>query len=359
MSTEVIIPEIETLAIKEQIAPDGVAALHAAFAPHFQSFAALYPDAREVQADQPKKARALRLKVRAVRIASDDTRKEMKADSLRRSRAIDGCHAILMQSLVPVDEALDKIEKAEELRDAARKNALKIERVAQLSPYTTNPELFALADMPDMQFAELLSGMKSAHAARIADAEAAAKVEQERVRAEEAERVRIVTENARLAKLADDERRERERVEAAASAERAAHDAKIAAERAEAARLAKIESDKRDAAEKERREQERKARAEADAKAQAALAKERAERERIQAEMRASLKADEDRVAAERAAAKRAAAAPDREKVRAFADRLAALGVPELSDDVTAARISEQMGAAYRWLINLSTKIGE
>ena len=380
MESTVIIPEIETEATKAGIAPDGIVALQTAFAPHFQAFAALAIEAKDVQQDEPKKARSLRLKIRAVRIASDDTHKEMKADSLRRGRAIDGIKNILLHSLVPVEEGLEKIEKAEELRAAAKREALKQTRTAEVQPFS-DPTFYDLAGMPDAQYSELLAGLKAAHAAKIAAAEAAEIARQEAARAAEAERMRIVQENARLQKLAEEEREAREKAERVAAEERAEAERKAsaeraeamarekairdeaekkaAAERAEAARLAKIEADKRDAAERARREKERKDRAEAEAKAAAAIAKERAERERIQAEVAAREKAEAERIAMEQAAAKRAAAAPDREKILALASAVGRIEIPELNDDNAANKIREQFAAMSRWLVTYSTKIGE
>jgi len=361
MGEVLIIPEIERIATENQIAADGMMAMQAKFAPHFQSFAVLAQEARTVQEDEPKRARALRLKIRAVRIAADDARKELKADSLRRSKAIDGINHILLHSLVPIEEGLEKIEKAEEIREKARKEALARERFEVLIVWTEHPEHFNLGEMPEAQFQELVGGMKSAHEAKIAAERAAqAKMEAE-IEAELAERARIREENARLAKLAEDERKERERVEAAARAERIAHDAKIAAERAEAARLAKIESDKREAVERALRDQERKERQEAEAKAHAAIAAERKAREeaerkakyeqdRARAVIAAREKAErEAREAADREA-KRRAAAPDQEKLETLALAIDAIAIPQLSDEKMRDTVADQLGKLASWI---------
>ena len=366
MESTIIIPEIERVATDAKIEHDGIIALQNKFSPHFQAFAALAEDAKAVRDDEPKKARTMRLKVRAIRLAADETRKEMKADSLRRGKAIDGVNNILLLAMAPVEEKLEQIEKAEEIREANRKTQLKLEREAQLAKYTDNPFMIGLEHMPDAQFADLLAGAKSVHDSKIAAQEAAAKAEHERKLAEEAERMRIVQENARLAKLAADEKAAREEAER-----------KAADERAESARLAKIEADKRDAAERAQREKERQEREREAAKAAAALAKERAERAeaemvaketlaketaaraKIQAEIAAKEKAEAERIAKEQAAAKKAAAAPDQEKVRRFADVVGNLDIPELADKAIQNKIREQIMAMNRWLVTLSTKIGE
>jgi colicin import membrane protein len=357
MSEVIIVPEIERVASENQIATDGMMAMQAAFAPHFQSFATLAKEARTVQENEPKKARTLRLKIRAVRIAAEDARKELKADSLRRSKAIDGINNILLHSLVPVEEGLERIEKAEEIREAQRREALKQARAAELAPYA-DPSFYDLAGMPDAQYADLLAGLKAAHAAKIAAEKEAQRIAEERAAAEKAERERIIAENARLAKIAAEERAARDEAER-----------KAAAEKAEAARLAKIEADKREAAERARREQERKERQEAEAKAQAALAAERKAREEAerkareeQAKARAIIeareKAERDRIAREEAEARRAAAAPDAEKVRALAVMIDGIELPELSDAAVTIKIREQFADMASWLRKTADKMG-
>lgn len=60
MESHAIIPEIETVATREQIASDGIIQLNEKFGPHFRAFAALYEDAKEVQDDEPNARAGIR-----------------------------------------------------------------------------------------------------------------------------------------------------------------------------------------------------------------------------------------------------------------------------------------------------------
>lgn len=341
----VIPPELTRADLYVGIAEDGVASLQAGFAPHFLAFHACKDEAAAIAADQPKAARALRLKLKAIRVDAEKTRKALKEDSLRRGKAIDGVNALLEYQLVPVEQAMEEIEKAEERREAERKALLKADREGQLRPYCDTTH-YNLGEMPEPQFQDLLAGQKAAkaererlaaeaEAARIAAekaaAEAAAKAEAER----QAEMARLRAEREAAAKAQAE-------AEAKVAAQKAAADAKLAQERKEAA------------------EREAKAKAEAEAKLAAERAAAEAERQRIAAEA-AKAKAEADRlaaieaarVAAEKAkaeadakAAKEAAAAPERQKVQAFAAMLRTLQVPALDTEegrALAARIGNNV----------------
>lgn len=335
------------------IAPDGVASLQAAFAPHFHAFHGLQSEAEAIGQDQPKAARALRLKLKAIRVDAEKTRKALKEDSLRRGKAIDGVNALLEYQLVPIEQAMEEIEKAEERREAARKAALRDARMEELRPYA-DPTHYALGEMPEEAWQQLLAGAKAAKAERerlAAEAEAR-RIEQERL----AEEARIKAEAERQAELArlraEREKAEAERAaaakaqaeaEAKAAEERKAAEAKLAAELAAAA------------------EREAKARAEAEAKLAAERAAADAERKRLAAEaakakaeadrlaaLEAQRKAEAERKAAEEAkAAREAAAAPERQKVAAFAAMLRGLQAPDLQTEAgkeLAARIQRNLG---------------
>jgi hypothetical protein len=352
----VIPPELTRADLYVGIAEDGVASLQAGFAPHFLAFHACKDEAAAIAADQPKAARALRLKLKAIRVDAEKTRKALKEDSLRRGKAIDGVNALLEYQLVPVEQAMEEIEKAEERREAERKAALKADREEQLRPYCA-PDFYDLGNMPEPQFQDLLAGQK------------AAKAERERLSAE-AETARIAAEKAAAEAKAEADRLAAESA-AKAEAERQAEMARLRAER-EAAAKAQAEAEAKAAAEKaaadaklaqerkEAAEREAKAKAEADAKLAAERAAAEAERQRIAAEA-AKAKAEADRLAAAEAArvaaenakaeaeakaAKEAAAAPERQKVQAFAAMLRALQVPALDTEegrALAARIGNNV----------------
>lgn len=346
MSTETLqitVPaELEKAVSETGLAADGVQSLRNAFAPHFVKFHELATSAANVPPTSPKVAGALRLEFKRLRIAAEKTRKELNEDGLRRTRAINGINSLLEYQLVPLEQAMEKIEKAAEIAEAARLKALKEVRAKELAPYIIDPSIYPLDTMTEEQWKQLFDGSKAMHEARLA---AAAKAEAERIAAEKAaeeariakekeeaaERERMKAENERLAKIAAEERAAREAAELKAKQEREAAEAlarkereKVAAEKAAIEAKAKAE---REAAEKIAREEREKAAAE---KAEAErLAK--IERERVaalEAQLAAAKKAEAAKVAAAKKAARIAAAAPDREKFNAYADALNSLTIP-------------------------------
>jgi hypothetical protein len=297
---------------------EGAESLKAAYLPHFEAMRESAEKAISITETQPKAARAVRLELRAIRIAADKTRKSLKEDSLRRGKAIDGIYNLLEFQLSPVEEAMEKIEKAEELREAARIAALKELREKEWTD-AGGTVFFDLSTLPDAEYAGMLKELKDriARQKREAEEEAARKVQKEKEEAEERERLRV--EAARLAEVAAAERKAREAAEAAAKAEREA------AAR-EAARL-KAEADAREAA----------------ARAEARKAAEELARQKAEAESKA---------AAEAEAKRKAAAAPDKEKLIVLAEALKAYELPEMETDEGRERlaiIADQMQklAAY------------
>lgn len=305
-----------------------------------------------------KAATVLRLQLKAVRVKGDKLREALKADALRRGNAVQGVFNVLKYMIEPVEEALMNAEKTAERAEAARKEALKTEREAALKPYGVDPKFYALADMPQADFDQLLGGTKQIHEAKIA---AVAKAEADRIAKEKAdaeERERVRVENERLKKEAAEAeaalKAERERVakeaaekEAALAAERA----RVAEEQAKTAEIArkereaieaKAEQERKEAAEAARQESLRqqalreveRQKAEAEKAALAAKAdKERIAREKLEAEKAAAM-AEIERVAAEKLMAiQRAASAPDKEKLRAFAEQLWGMKLPELTTE--------------------------
>ena len=212
-------------------------------------------------------ARKGRLFLREQRIAIEKARKDLKEQSLREGKAIDGISNVLKALIVPIEEYLERQEKFVELQEAAKLEAKRLEIEKRM-----------------------------AEEDRIAAEKAAA--EQERLR----------VENAKLKEMAEEReaaiRKERQEQEAILAKERAKADAerekaniKLAKERKEQenklfAERAKAQAEK-DKAEAEARAvakvAEDKARKEKE-KAAAKLATEREEKERLEALLKAQVK---------------------------------------------------------------------
>jgi len=346
--TVIVHATLDAAVQKTGLTLDGMQSLRVAFAPHFADFQKVREDAAGVPANAAKKAREIRLRLKDIRVSAEKTRKELKEDSLRRGKAIDGIKAVLDYELVPIEKALLEIEDAEEIAEKKRKDELSAKRSAEIAEYA-DPTFYDLAGMPEQQWQDLLSSAIKAHHDR---AEAAKKAEADRIEAARlaaealaqkeaddlAERERMKQENARLAKVAADERAAREASEAASAKAKAESDRVAAEERAkvEAARVVA-----------------EKAAADAKAAADRLAAEERAKREKAEAELKAQRDADAARIQAEEDAKKKAAAAPDKLKVAALAATIRTIRAEGLTSEpgkALAGRIAEQASKFASWL---------
>ncbi len=322
MSTDIIIPEPLRAKARELALPDSLASdLLAAYSPFAIAGGEIKARIAAAEAVTPALARDFRLAMVKVRTGSDKKRKDLKADSLLRGKAIDGLHAMIELEATGVERSMEEIERAAERAEAARVAKMRDDRLSALRPYVTDPSAYAVDKMTDAAFAELVESSRLAYEARErarieAEANAQAQIEADRKAAEEAaaERARVAAERIAAAAVAAAERRE---AEAKAQAERVKADAEMAAARAQIeannAELRRVEEVERarkeskrqadlaqaaaDAAEHHRKEQAKRI---AQMEADAARAAEERERQRAQAEERAAAakrKRDEDRAA--------------------------------------------------------------
>jgi hypothetical protein len=319
---DIIIPEPLRAKARELSLPDSLASdLLSAYAPFAVAGGEVKAKIAAVEVLTPALARDFRLAMVKVRTGSDKKRKDLKADSLLRGKAIDGLHALIELEASSVERQMEDIEKAAERAESARVAKLREDRLAALRPFVTDPSVYAVEKMTDSAFAELAESSKLAHESRErakaeAEAKAKAQAEADRKLAEEvaAERAKIAAERIAAAAIAAAERRE---AESKAAAERAKADAEMAAaraqveankaelRRAEEAERAKNEAKRQadmaqaaaEAAEHHRQEQAKRI-----AQMEAAAAREAEQRElaRVQAEARAAAskkKQEEDRAA--------------------------------------------------------------
>lgn len=397
-STElIIVPGIEAnkLAL---ITPESAHAVKAAYLPHFTAFLELEKQANEIAVNSPKLARVMRLDLRKVRVAAEKDRKALGEEGRRYVDAVNQVYNLLEDRLKPVEQRMESIEKAEEIANKERAEALKTARLAELTPYalTVGQDLtfYDLANMPEAQYIALRDSTKAAADAKVL---AAKKAEEERIAAEVARAKReqeLAAENARLAKEAaerqkalDVERAKAEEARRKAAAEvervRKENEAKLEAERKkaadEAARIKKAADEKaakeradreaiERAAEADRKEEARKLaleRAKADAKAKAerdALAKQAEDARKAAQKLADEAKAREDaekaRKAKEAEEASKAAKAPDKEKILAYAKAIESIPVPVLSSSKPLSDLlKEQSTKMVKWLRAESGKL--
>lgn len=260
-----------------------------------------------------KEARAVRLELKDIRVSAEKSRKAMKEDSLRMGRAIDGVYNLLEAAVVPLEQYLSEQENAAALHAEREKARILAERVEAITPYMRpGVPLPDLASLDADQWTDYLADAKLLHEARV---EQERKAEAERIAAEQAakaEQEKLRLENERL--RAEKEAAEAERKEAEAKAA-AAHRAKQAA--------AKKLLDE----------------------ANAELAKEKAAREKVEAEAKAKAEAErkaaEAQAKAEAAAKRKAARAPDKAKLEAMIAAYRAVEVPK----VTSTEMSDLLDA--------------
>lgn len=411
MSTAIepeVLPEAdkEVLAVVQQhgLQPDTAKNLTASFAPLFVEARGVLEKSRTIivtdssQKLEIKLARECRLALRLIRVNGDKTRKALKEESLRKGKAIDGFYNILLHLTEREETRLDEQEKFVERQEAQRKVALKGDRENALQPYGIDTTFYQLGEMSDEAWAQLLENTRAAHAAKI---ETQRKAEAERIRIdnerlkeehrirEENERLRCEAEERERAAKAERERLEREKAaaeeqarkerEAAATAAAAAETerrrleaeklvaeekARSDKEAAEAESVRQLAEQKRQAEEAARAAEEKarlerealeaKARAERQA-AEEIARKEREARERVEAELRGQREAAErDRLAAE-ASVRKAALAPDRDKLVAFASALRELRVGDVQSDdakIVVQELAARVAKLSAWIEN-------
>jgi len=370
---------ISNLAARELAVPaDRAATLFAPFAKPFAVAAALI--AEEPSATDADSARALRLKIVKARTDIGRTKDMAKADVKIVGSLIDWYHNNGRNECQVVEARLEEIEKAEERAEAERKSSIKRTRLAELLAVGVDGSFYPLGDMPDESYSQLLSSHQIAHEVRLAKLEkakederiAAEKAEADRIaraQAETAERERIRLENERLRKEAAEneaalkvereaEAKQRAEASARAKAELEKMQREQAAAEAKARAIARIEREKIEAAALAERERASKERAELERKAQ----DERQQRERLELEAKARLEAEEKLKRDAEEAAARAAAAPDAEKMKAFANVLRSLALPDMSTPLGkrgAVKVDELVEQLAKDVENIAAKIGK
>lgn len=86
---------------------------------------------RDDQVAEMKMAREGRLFLKQKRIDIEKTRKEMKEQSLREGKAIDGIANILKALIEPIESFLEKQEKFLEIKEAEKREELRLEQLKQ------------------------------------------------------------------------------------------------------------------------------------------------------------------------------------------------------------------------------------
>lgn len=179
----------------------------------------------ETQIELIKGAREARLALRDIRVGADKTRKELKEDSLRYGKAVQGLYNIIEYLIVPIEKHLQEQEDFPRIQAEKRLNELREKRndeARSLSEFI--PANLDLGTLTEEDFSRLISGAKLQKQKQEEEIEAARieserlekeRIERERIEAEEREKQRL--ENIRLKeeadKMAAEIKAERERAE--------------------------------------------------------------------------------------------------------------------------------------------------
>ena len=345
--TEVIIPEqLNKIAEQEHILPATRETLISSYSSAQQAIAKVLSVSKDVtdgeDPDQREHARVYRLKIKASRTSVEATRKDLKAEALRYGKAVDGMANVIKFIAQQEEERLEQIEKHEELKEQARKNALAADRREQLTTLGAPESTLDLGSMPDADWELILEGARLSKQRKEEEERKAeeARVAQAKAEAEERERLRKEAEKAKAKLAAEREAQAKAQAEAAAKAKaEAAAKAKVQAERLQSVRavdpktnvtgidFASMSSEHfqefLSKTEKNRKDRE---------KLKAAQAKAKELEKQRKAEAEEARKAVAERIAEEEAKAK----APDKEKLQRYFDDLAATPVPSLETPAVA-----------------------
>jgi len=253
---------------------------------------------REDQKAEMKMAREGRLFLKEKRVAIENTRKQLKEQSLREGQTIDSIARILKNLIEPIETHLEEQEKFIQIQEEKRLGERFMIRQNETVPYFEFiPYGLDLKNMNEDDYQKLLNGAKLQLQAK-KDAEK--KAEQERLareKAEAEEKERIRQENERLRKEADEKEIE------------------LTQQRA------KAEAERRKAEEKARKEREL---------IEAKLRAEREAKVKVEAELKAKAEAEENARKEAEKARKKAEAAPDKQKLLAFAEAIDNIKIPVL-----------------------------
>lgn len=305
----------------------------------------------EITPELVKEARELRLKLVKVRTTTDKIHKTQKAFYLAGGKFVDAWKNKNNTIVEQMESKLSEIENYYVEIERKRIEALKIERIEKLKEVCDDTSMYVVEAMSEEAFAKLINGLKLAKEAElkaIEDARIEAekqRLEAERIEAERKEKERIENErirleNERLRLEAEEKEKaaklERERIEKEREAERKKQAEILRKQQEETERLRKIEAEK-----------QAKIQAELNAKMEA----ERIYRERIEKELKAKKEAEEKAAKEKLQAEKRAALAPDKDKLKALALTFQNIQFPNLSN-IEAVAILQNIETLRTKLVN-------
>lgn len=254
------------------------------------------------QIAEMKMAREGRIFLSKKRIDVEKTRKQLKESALREGQTIDAIAKILTNLILPIENELEAKEKFKEIQEAKIKAELKASRELELQPYAefVSFNFIDLGSMDEVNYQSLLTGARASLQNKIESEQKAEADRIAKIKAEQEEQERIKKENEKL------------------KAEAAEKQKQLEAERVEAKK-------KQDALE-------------AKAKAEAA------EKQKLEDQIKAKADKEAKELQAKKLAEKKAAAAPDKDKLIQFANAIHGLNPPVLKTEEANKILENALG---------------
>lgn len=282
--------------------------------------------------DEEKSSRGKEaLKIISKKISEiESTRKIIKEPALREGQAIDKVSNVIKDALNPLKLLAEDLSKIIEIKEAKRLIEISEKRMQLIAPYSNFIALnIDFGRMTEQDFQLTFDTAKLAKETKEkTELENKQKAEQEK-----AENERLKAENERLKKDADIKAK-------ALEIERKRADEKLQKEKE------KIDNEAKEAA---RIESENQAKIQAQLKETARIESEKAAK--LEAEIKTKLEAEKKAATDKLIAEKKAAAAPDKQKLITLSERFKSVNLPELKTD-NAKSILQQIEILQNKLVN-------
>lgn len=368
MQTEEINTELDLVLNESGLILTEAEEIKQSYLPYFVQLGEIKELAKKINFDEPteldeKIARELRLKTAKIRTGSEAIKVSRKKIHMLKADVEQSSWNLIKTTCLLEEENFAQVEKARERAEAAKRLAIKSERLEIIKEYTEQGEIYPLGEMLQESFDELINGFKLAKRAKY---EAELKLEKERQEAIESEKKRqaeIAAENEKLKaeaiekdKLAEIEKKKQSEALAKAEAEKRAIQDNADKERKEAEEKAKKEKEIQDKKIKSEQEKAAKEKSIADAKLKVEReAKEALEKElqdKKNAELKAKKEAEEKALAelkAKQQAEAKATKAPKKQKLTTWIDGFVLLNPTGMDEDETIQSIQEKFEGFKKW----------
>ena len=275
------------------------------------AFGGFFAEASKWQAhaatiEDPKLARVARLELKKLRVDAEKKRKQMGEDSLRMTKAINGANNILLALIVPIEKSLEAIENAAEIAEKAKILAVFSDRAEKLRYLEYFPILSDLGEMNDEEWnktLEMALDVKTLRderkAKELKETEDKAKKDALDRENQRLENIQLKIKTDKLQKKMEAERLKSEEARLKVEAEVAIERKRIADEKIKSEAIAKI--------------------------AEVKLAEANRVIDKKALELKKNLEAEEAKL-------KALSAAPDKEKLKKFANDIRLVQFPELAE---------------------------